>query len=361
MDLSGGDPTVAEFLLNRGYYTKSFVGGPECHASYGFARGFASYVHWNRGAFLGIFYPTFVHDVIYRLPFYYDNHRDQSDAEVAERAGEWLRGNGSRRFFLWVHLPGPELPYGLDPSELPGDPDIWRHEDTAPAFLESLNQSEKVTTQPRLERAYGRELYRVDTALGKILDAVDEAGLKADTLMIFAGVSGEALGERGRFGHVRDVYDANLRVPLVIRLPGVANGGYVENRPVSLVDIAPTVLKTANGEGFPSSGRLIVDKNGGRPSGNRTVYSETAGRPERYARRDTDSVFIYDMEKGAGELYNRRLFGRGFDPAEETEATKSLGRQLMNWREMQITRRAGDEPPSDASRVKLLRDIGYLR
>jgi arylsulfatase A-like enzyme len=357
MNVSGEEPTIAEYLLKRGYYTKAFVGGPECHGSYGFARGFASYVHRNRGAFLGVFYPTFVHDIIYRLPFYYGNSRGRGDAEVAAAGADWLRENNESRFFLWIHLPGPELPYGLDADELPGGPDDWRYEDDARAFVDGLSEDEKEALRPQLKKAYGNELRRVDAALGEVLDAVGETGLEADTLIVFAGVSGEGLGKRGSFGHARDLFDENVRVPLVVRLPGGKHGDEIEDRPVSLVDIAPTVIKFVTGEDFTSSGEVIVNA-GGSVTENRTVYSETAATPERYARRDTDRVFIYDMEKGTGELYNGRLFGRGLDPDEETE---SLGRQLLNWREMQITLRAGEEPPSDASRVKRLRDIGYLR
>ena len=362
MNLSGEEPTVAEYLLKRGYYTKAFVGGPECHASYGFARGFASYVHWNRGAFLGIFYPTFVHDIIYRLPFYYDNSRGRGDAEVAAAAADWLRENESRRFFLWVHLPGPELPYGLNPADLPGDSDDWRYEDDARAFVYGLNEDEKEALRPRLEKAYERELHGVDASLGKIMDAVEASKTNADTVIVFTGVSGEALGEEARFGHARDVYDENVHVPLVVRLPGGKRGGDVGDHLISLVDIAPTVSKLATGEDFPSSGEVIVGvKADDSVTENRTVYSETAGTPERYARRDADSVFIYDMEKGAGELYNRRLFGKELERADEPALVESLTRQLLNWRKMQITRRAGEEPPSDTSRVKRLRDIGYLR
>lgn|GEM_PF-1829979 len=362
MNLSGDEPTVAEYLLKYGRYTKAFVGGPECHASYGFARGFASYVHWNRGAFLGVFYPTFVHDIIYRLPFYYGNSRGRGDSGVAEAAADWLYENGDRRFFLWVHLPGPELPYGLDPEELPGSPDDWRYEDDARAFIDGLSEDEKEALRPRLEKAYKRELYELDAVLGDILDAVDASGLGTDTLIVFAATSGEGLGERGRFGHVRDVRDENVHIPLVVRLPGGKCDGEIEDRPASLVDVAPTIVKFVTGEDFTSSGEVIVNVDAdGFVTENRTVYSETAGTPERYSRRKADTVFIYDMEKSTGELYNRRLFGGGLDPAEETEETESLGRQLMNWREMQITRRAGEDPPSDTSRVKRLRDIGYLR
>ncbi|UCE28314.1 MAG: sulfatase-like hydrolase/transferase [Candidatus Coatesbacteria bacterium] len=362
MNLNGGEPVVAEYLLKRGCYTKAFVGGPECHASYGFARGFASYVHWNRGAFLGVFYPTFVHDIIYRLPFYYDNSRGRGDEEVVSAAAEWLRENETRPFFLWVHLPGPELPYNLDPDELPGIPDDWRYEDTARAFVDGLSEDEKETLRPRLENAYKRELNELDAALGDVLDAVDSSGSNADTLIVFAGVSGEAPGEDGRFGHARDVYDENVHVPLVVRLPGGERRGETEDRPSSLVDVAPIVVKLATGEDLRSSGEVIVRVDAdGSVTENRTVYSETAGRPERYARRKADRVFIYDMEKGTGELYNRRLFGGGLDLVEKPEETEALGRQLMNWREMQITRRAGEEPPSDTSRTTRLRDIGYLR
>jgi hypothetical protein len=361
MNLSGEDKTIAESLLKRGFYTKAFVGGPECHASYGFARGFASYVHWNRDAFLGIFYPTLLHDIIYRLPFYYDDSRGRGNAEVAAAAADWLRKYGGRRFFLWVHLPGPELPYGLDASELPGSPDDWRYEDSARAFLESLTEDEKKAIRPRLEKAYGSELREVDNALGKVLDAVTGTGLETDTVVVFAGVSGEALGEEGRFGHARDVYDENVRVPLLVRLPDGSRAGEVNYRPISLVDIAPTLVEIATGEAFASSGFMIINGDVGHTLENRAVYSETAGKPEKYARRDGEIVFVYDMEKGGGELYNERLSDGETEPTDRPESIESLKRQLLNWREMQITRRAGEKPPADTSRVTRLRDIGYLR
>jgi hypothetical protein len=361
MNLSGENPTVAEYLLKRGFYTKAFVGGTECHASYGFARGFASYIHWNRDAFLGIFYPTLLHDIIYRLAFYYDDSRGRGNAEVAAAASDWLRKNDGRRFFLWVHLPGPELPYGLDASELPGNPDDWRYEDTARAFLESLNEDEKKTTLPRLERAYGSELREVDTALGKVLDAVTENGLETDTLVVLAGVSGEALGERGRFGHARDVYDENVHVPLLVRLPDGSRAGEVVYHLTSLVDIAPTLVEIATGEAFASSGFVIINGDDEHALENPAVYSETAGKPEKYARRYRENVFVYDMEKGGGELYNGRLSDGETKRRDEPELVESLKRQLLNWRDMQITRRAGEKPPSDTSRTTRLRDIGYLR
>jgi hypothetical protein len=361
MNLSGEDKTIAESLLKRGFYTKAFVGGPECHASYGFARGFASYVHWNRDAFLGIFYPTLLHDIIYRLPFYYDDSRGRGNAEVAAAAADWLRKYGGRRFFLWVHLPGPELPYGLDASELPGSPDDWRYEDSARAFLESLTEDEKKAIRPRLEKAYGSELREVDNALGKVLDAVTGTGLETDTVVVFAGVSGEALGEESRFGHARDVYDENVHVPLLVRLPDGSRAGEVDYRLTSLVDIAPTLVEIATGETFASSGFMIIDGDVGHTLENRAVYSETAGKPEKYARRGGENVFVYDMEKSGGELYNERLSDGETEPTDRPESIESLKRQLLNWREMQITRRAGEKPPADTSRVTRLRDIGYLR
>lgn len=361
MNLSGENPTIAEYLLKRGFYTKAFVGGPECHASYGFARGFASYVHWNRDAFLGIFYPTLLHDIIYRLPFYYDDSRGRGNAEVAAAAGDWLRKNGGRRFLLWVHLPGPELPYGLDMSELPGDPDDWCYEDTARAFLESLTEDEKKAIRPRLGKAYRSELREVDNALGKILDAVTETGLETDTLIIFAGVSGEALGEEGRFGHARDVYDENVHVPLLVRLPDGSRAGEADYRLTTLVEIAPTLVEIVTGETFASSGRSIIDADNEQMFENRAVYSETAGKPEKYARRDGENVFVYDMEKGGAKLYNERLSEGETEPIDRPESIESLKRKLLNWREMQITRRAGEKPPADTSRVTRLQDIGYLR
>lgn len=81
----------------------------------------------------------------------------------------------------------------------------------------------------------------VDKQLGVLLAGLDEAGHRDDTIVVFFADHGEGLSEEPRLpkNHGRVVYNQLVRVPLAIRVPGVA--GREVTAPVSLLDIYPTL------------------------------------------------------------------------------------------------------------------------
>ena len=122
----------------------------------------------------------------------------------------WLskaRGSGGR-LFLWVHLFEPHAPYGQSGS---GRSVADRYDD---------------------------EIAESDVQVGRLLEALGaDAPL---SLIVVASDHGEAFGEHGEVSHSLFVYDTTLRVPLIIAGPGVPARTVAS--PVSLIDIAPTVL-----------------------------------------------------------------------------------------------------------------------
>jgi hypothetical protein len=109
-------------------------------------------------------------------------------------AASWLRERDrARPFFLWVHLPGP--------------------------------------------------LARADAGLGELVAALGETGQLDDTLIVLAGTHGESNGEHGEEGHGHFVYEATLRVPLIVRLSGARRAGEVDEGVVSVVDVHPTLAR----------------------------------------------------------------------------------------------------------------------
>ncbi|MCX7804936.1 MAG: sulfatase-like hydrolase/transferase [Planctomycetota bacterium] len=84
----------------------------------------------------------------------------------------------------------------------------------------------------------------IDFQVGRILEALAQAGVLDETMVIFTSDHGELLGDYGCFGK-RSVHDSCAKVPLLVRLPGRFPGGAIRNDPVSLVDIAPTILAAA--------------------------------------------------------------------------------------------------------------------
>lgn len=121
-----------------------------------------------------------------------------------------LAEHGSERLFLFMHFLDAHFPY-----------------ETA---------GRKATPF----EGYLAELRLVDAQLRRLREALESANLlQRATFIVFAD-HGEAFGEHGMTWHGQTLYDELLRVPLLVRIPGVAPR--VVREPVSLVDLGPTIL-----------------------------------------------------------------------------------------------------------------------
>ncbi len=87
----------------------------------------------------------------------------------------------------------------------------------------------------------------VDFQVGRILDALEKVGQLDSTLILFASDHGEHLGDRYCFGK-RSFHDSAARVPLLAHLSGRFEGGRTCDEPVSLIDLAPTILGATGAE-----------------------------------------------------------------------------------------------------------------
>jgi choline-sulfatase len=106
-----------------------------------------------------------------------------------------------------------------------------------------------------LRRSYYALVSYVDAKLGQILDALDGTGQLRDTVVIVTSDHGDMLGERGMV-QKRCFYEWSSRVPLVMAFGSGAHAGSVVRQPVSLIDLAPTLLDLA---GVPASGQARMD------------------------------------------------------------------------------------------------------
>ncbi|MBV8757223.1 MAG: sulfatase-like hydrolase/transferase [Deltaproteobacteria bacterium] len=158
-----------------------------------------------------------------------DNATDVTNAALAAYATAASCGQQS---FTWVHYFDPHGPY-LRPA---GAPDFG----------------------DRDEDRYDSEIASLDTQIGRLLRELDASGQLAHTIVVIASDHGEGFGEHGYYFHGRSLYDDQIRVPLLIAVPGGA--GRVIDAPVSLVDIAPTLLDLV-GMSVPSgmNGRSLAD------------------------------------------------------------------------------------------------------
>jgi len=195
--LADAIPTLAERLVASGYRTAAFVSAAVLERRYGLDQGFELYDDdlaasgSRRQARMMVERPA---------------------AVTVERAGAWLDGlEAGESFFLWVHLFEPHTPY--EP------PSPWR---------------EKYAGRP-----YDGEVAAMDEQIGRLLRH-PRLGAE-DAIVVAVGDHGESLGEHGEGTHGLLLYEATLRIPWILRLPG-GPAGQRFAAPVSQVDLLPTVL-----------------------------------------------------------------------------------------------------------------------
>lgn len=135
----------------------------------------------------------------------------------------------------------------------------------------------------------------MDHQLGEILAELDADGLSSNTIVFFFTDHGTAL-PRGK----RWLYDSGLHVPLLIRWPGTLQPGTVDDRLISFIDIAPTMLSIA---GVPKQPRLTGK-----------VFLPDMKQPVRdyiFAARDRMDE-VYDIVRAARDT--RYKYIRNFQP-----------------------------------------------
>ena len=94
--------------------------------------------------------------------------------------------------------------------------------------------------------AYYALVTEIDHCVGQILDALDEAGLKDETIVIYTSDHGDFVGNHGMVEKTaagQNVYENILNIPLIIRYPGNMGNGKRSGELVSLVDVYPTLVE----------------------------------------------------------------------------------------------------------------------
>jgi membrane-anchored protein YejM (alkaline phosphatase superfamily) len=120
----------------------------------------------------------------------------------------------------------------------------------------SFDGKPKATTpRKRLPSGYKTNVEYLDYLMGQLVSAIDEAGLKENTVFIFVGDNGTAGSGKGT------VTELGVRVPLIIRWPGQARAGVVSRELVSVADIFPTLAELAGADlpkDHPIDGKSLV-------------------------------------------------------------------------------------------------------
>ena len=215
----GSSARLPEMLAARGWATGAFVGNIYLTGNFEMAVGWGEHSAIN-------------------LPY--------GDYEV-ERGIEFLDRHADEDALVMVHFMDLHLPYK----------EIWpwrsRYVTTEPPGLGAVfnrgelmqyadSKAKKASIKSYLEDRYDQNLAAVDSALQRLFDA---AG--SDAVVVIFSDHGEEFFDHGDLEHGHSLHDELLRVPLILRAPGLAPRRVAA--PVSLLDITPTVLDLIGASG----------------------------------------------------------------------------------------------------------------
>lgn len=320
-ELSPNMVTLAQVLKAKGYETGGFTGNAGVSGDFGFSQGFDAYYHEKQkfGSF------------------------DQSIPEALK----WLKKRKSQKFFLFLH--GYDCHGQFSPV---GGYDFRFVDRRYDGKFRGTQQEQELLREEGLERGrldlrdldvqfwraiYDEKIQRADEEFGRFLHEFKQLGLFEKTLFIITSDHGTEFYEHGRVDHGFSLYDEQLRVPLVVKLPGQRSGKLISDR-VSSISLMPTILDLLDIDPDDSvqqqRGTSLVSTLQGNHVP-RDAFSETNYREYTYKR----SIISPDGWKLIVTLENneRELFQLDQDPGEaknlvvqETDRAEVLQRRLFD-------------------------------
>jgi len=248
---------------------------------------------------------------------------NESGKALAEAAQHWLEARDAKQprrpLFMWMHFIEVHNWNGDHPNAHIGDAERKR---------------------------YDRTLAEVDHYLGMVVSAFADRPPGHGPIFVVTADHGEGLGDHGAPYHSSDLYDSQIHVPLVIAGPGVKPRHVAE--PVSLVDLAPTMLDLAGfvPPGMPQmDGRSIADLvTGARNPDPDRGYAFAAQIKDRSVASGEVALvvgpwkIIYDGKDY--ELYDLRT-----DPEEQHDLSEEAPQQLLRMKRLLAARSTLDGTP----------------
>lgn len=250
----------------------------------------------------------------------------------ADEAIRWLEARAVERrpFFLYLAPAEPHTPIE-NPPEYNALYATYTHGPIVPIPSGGDRAPEELLVARGPGEYYANITY-LDAQLGRVLAALDRLGLRGNTMVIFVSDNGpvtaawqnwyevNAYGETGGLrGRKHHLYEGGLRVPAIVRLPGIVPAGAVSSAPVSALDLFPTLVRMC-GATTPSDRALDgIDLGdhfrGGPPPAAPRAFHWALPNPtgKEYAYREGNWKLILDARQQPLELYDLRR-----DPLELT-------------------------------------------
>lgn len=312
-----GVTTLAEVLKGQGYITAGFADNVNVSEVFGFNQGFDYFLYLKPNYFfraseaaadltvyeqLRLIRERFLAKTKYVQNYY------QSAEVVNRHVLAWLQANKDERMFLFVHYMDPHDPYFVHPYNGVGYARVSMP-NPDPKWADTFGAT------------YDGEVAYVDQYIGALLDWLRREGLYDKTLVVLTGDHGEEFYEHKGWWHGDTLYDEQIHIPLIFKLPQSAMAGTEVGPQVRALDIAPSILSLSGVRVPPQmQGRSLFPGGNITARGEAQVFSEEdfEGNILRSLRtpewkliqankpnpRGLEAIELYDLAGDPGERAN---------------------------------------------------------
>jgi arylsulfatase A-like enzyme len=362
-------PLLAEQLQGMGYVTAFFTNGVNISPDIGYGRGVEHFDVPQMAAAVERT-PVFSGLVLRVFPALRSRLRhttgSSSPDERNEKVLEWVRGVGrARPVFLYVHYMGPHEPY-MPPEEFsaPFSDRLPEQRLANPPPKDGGRNALTADDREQMIAQYDGEILMHDFHLDYLLGELRAIGWLDSAVIVITADHGEAFGEHGVWSHGRGLFEEVVRVPLIIWSTFPWNQHRRLDVPVSLIDLAPTLVDLAGGtipeawDGNSLRPWLVGD----RDDNDRVVFQEHV--PWDKALRNAEWSYLEsDFEGGSG-----RWLYLSSDTNQENDLARQYPLQVQEFHDL-VHERAAIDSSKQAGATKLvldeatterLRALGYV-
>jgi len=233
--------TVAEVLQGQGYVTGALPNNINVTRSFNFQQGFDWFEYQAPDYLFGATESASqlsMYNVVRKVKeklsgktkvvtdFY------QPADVVLGRAKDFVRSQQEKRWFLFAHLMEPHDPYFEQPYNGVG-------------FARAETPNPDPEQVDYLKKVYAGEVQKLDEEIGVFIDWLKESGTYDDTVIVLTSDHGEEFFEHGGWWHGTTLYDEQIRVPLIVKLPNQEHAGARVPWQVRQLDVAPSLAVLA--------------------------------------------------------------------------------------------------------------------
>jgi arylsulfatase A-like enzyme len=353
--IPGQAHTVAEAFLEAGFHTAGFSENPYVTSDFGIDQGFE---HFKEYCSFADFQAGSEALIKIDTPGMYEDAR------------QWIQSVSDERWFCYIHNLRPHNPYiSPEPYHSKFTGPYKGPADGTTDTLFNLRFSATAEDVAHIKALYDGNLAYADAMMGNLIDWLRKSGLYENTLIIISSDHGEAFMDHGVLLHGLTVYEEEIRVPLIVRLPaGKETWRGQTDAQVELLDLPPFLARlfSLNGLHQPPQGILWQTMAGVR-RGKHYAFSHSSFR--HISVRTPQSKYITFFDENNEQILGRELYDLASDPKEKNNLlpagqTNTFGESLISFylsRKNPVAEGTGEESQIPAEKEEMLRALGYMR